>query len=157
MVSSLASLTRTERRSPASPSDGSPTPQPSPTFSCPSLEHLGGARRAQVRLDRALGTWNGCWALGAFSEPTPEQREKQPGSTHKQRQSKETERQKFRGQSPIKMEKGVKMLPGCRASKCMEPSVQSLSHSWINVRLMASRTRCWAGLCAQSQPLSLIM
>lgn len=115
-----------------------PLPHPSPTFSCPSLEHLGGASRAQVRLDRALGTWNGCWALGAFSEPTPEQREKQPGSTHKQRQSKETERQKFRGQSPIKMEKGVKMLPGCRASKCMEPSVQSLSHSWINVRLMAS-------------------
>lgn len=126
-------FTRTERRSTASPPDGSPTPvPPSPA---PTSGTWGGARRAQAGLDRALGTWNGCWALGAFSEPTPEQREKQPGSTHKQRQSKETERQKFRGQSPIKMEKGVKMLPGCRASKCMEPSVQSLSHSWINVRL----------------------
>lgn len=113
---------------PHSPTPLPPSPAQTSGSSSPSW---GGARRAQVRLDRALGTWNGCRAFGAFSEPTPEHREKQPGSTHKQIQSKETERQKFRGQSPIKMEKGVKMLPDCRASKCMEPSVQSLSHSWV--------------------------
>lgn len=126
-------LTRTERRSTASPPDGSPTPPPLSHLLLPKPRAPG-----EVPGEPRSGWvehWNGCWALGAFSEPTPEQREKQPGSTHKQIQSKETERQKFRGQSPIKMEKGVKMLPGCRASKCMEPSVQSLSHSWINVRL----------------------
>lgn len=41
-------------------------------------------------------------------QPTLEQREK-PGSTHKQIQSKETERQRFRGRSPERRRQGGRM------------------------------------------------
>lgn len=43
-----------------------------------------------------------------FFQPTLEQREK-PGSTHKQIQSKETERQRFRGRSPERWRQGGRM------------------------------------------------
>lgn len=135
-------LTRTSRRSTVSTSDDFPSgPLPTPyhlllpkTWVFLPHRDLLIKCRHRANFSLYLNIRQHGMAVGhsvhSLSQRQNRERSSQGQLTNRYK-AKETERQKFRGQSPIKMEKGVKMLPNCRASKCMEPSVQSLSHSWI--------------------------
>lgn len=54
---------------------------------------------------------------------------------------------------------GRSMPPDGKAPKWMEPSVQSLSHAWVECSIGWHSCGCWTRwmLSGQSQPLSLIM
>lgn len=54
---------------------------------------------------------------------------------------------------------GRSMPPDGKAPKWMEPSVQSLSHAWVECSIGWHSCGCWTGWTqsGQSQPLSLIM
>lgn len=84
-------------------------------------------------------------------QPTLEQREK-PGSTHKQIQSKETERQRFRGRSPERRHQGGRMPPRARPLNGWN---QVSSHSLTlgqNVRLDGVHVDTGLGGCSLVSP-----
>lgn len=93
--------------SPAHP--GPSHPRAGPLYSCPAaFGQLFKGPGAFVKVGCRHAGRRLFLLLFCFFQPTLEQREK-PGSTHKQIQSKETERQRFRGRSPERWRQGGRM------------------------------------------------
>ena len=144
--------------SPAHP--GPSHPQAGPLCSRPSglraaLQGPWGLRQSGLPPCGRAGVCS--FLLFCFFQPTLEQREK-PGSTHKQIQSKETERQQFRGRSPERWRQGGRMPQMARPLNGWN-QVFSHSHAWVECSVGWHSCGRWVGwmLSPQSQPLSLIM
>lgn len=133
-------------------------PAPSPNsrtlrfpFALPHAPCATAPDQAIRQLPRGLGAPFSRWAAATrlricsiilFSANT---RTEKPRSTHTQIQSKETERQWLEASHQKRWRQGGRMPPDGKAPKWMEPSVQSLSHAWVECSVGWHSRGCWTG------------